>query len=458
MKTKKTTSKEKIPRALTIAGSDSGGGAGIQADLKTFAALGVHGMTAITSVTAQNTREVSAVQDLDPEIIQAQIRDVVEDIGVDAAKTGMLHTARIIEAVATQLEKYEFPLVVDPVMVAKSGAVLLEEAAVNGLKERLIPLATVATPNIPEAEKLAGFKIHSKGDVLKAAARIARLGPEAVVIKGGHSKDPKSSTDILYKAARVKRFKTPRLATSNTHGTGCCFSAAIAAHLAKGASIEEAVAEAKLLVTEAIQHSLPVGHGHGPVNPMGKLYLDAEKQRVLEDLQTAIQTLERNRETARLVPESQINLAMALSRASEPDEVAGIPGRIVKVGEGVKAVSPPRFGASRHVAATVLEAMRHDPRIRGGMNIVYSDGLLKVCKNLGLTISFYDRRAEPSKTRAKEGESTRWGAKQAIARIGFVPQIIFHRGGWGKEPMMTLLGRTASEVARMAVMIAKSYE
>ncbi|MCX8192136.1 MAG: bifunctional hydroxymethylpyrimidine kinase/phosphomethylpyrimidine kinase, partial [Nitrososphaerales archaeon] len=211
-------------RALTIAGSDSGGGAGIQADLKTFAALGVHGMSVITAITAQNTVSVSAIHDVPLDIIKAQIEAVVEDIGVDIVKTGMLHTKDVINLVADEVMEYRLPIVVDPVMVAKSGARLLREDAVNTLIERLLPLAIVVTPNRMEAEILANMNIGNLHDAEVAARRIAELGPQAVVVKGGHLSTEDKVVDTLYYKGEVKRYVGDRLDADTTHGTGCCLS------------------------------------------------------------------------------------------------------------------------------------------------------------------------------------------------------------------------------------------
>ncbi|MGD8506838.1 MAG: bifunctional hydroxymethylpyrimidine kinase/phosphomethylpyrimidine kinase, partial [Candidatus Bathyarchaeota archaeon] len=236
--------KGKIPVAITIAGSDSGGGAGIQADLKTYAALGVHGATAITSVTAQNTQKVTAIADLDGEIITQQIQAVIEDIGIDAGKTGMLHTQKIVRAVASEISKYQFPLVVDPVMIAECGAPLLKPEAMETLRTLLLPRATVLTPNKLEAEKLADRRIEDIEDAKTAAKEISEMGPEAVVIKGGHL-NLRYATDILYSKGKLEIIEAPRLAVKTTHGTGCSFSAAIAAELAKGRKISVAVENAK---------------------------------------------------------------------------------------------------------------------------------------------------------------------------------------------------------------------
>jgi len=255
-----------IPRALTVAGSDSGGGAGIQADLKTFQELGVFGMTALTAVTAQNTLGVSGVWPLPPEAVVKQIEAVATDIGVDAAKTGMLFDSAIIEAVAEAVRRFAIDkLVVDPVMVAKGGAPLLKEDAIETLRRRLLPHALLVTPNIPEAEVLTGMTIRTRADMEKAARAIVAMGAKAVVVKGGHS-DGETADDLFYDRTRVEVLSAPRVATRNTHGTGCTFSAAVTAALAKGENLLSAVRTGKAFITAAIREALDIGGGHGPTN------------------------------------------------------------------------------------------------------------------------------------------------------------------------------------------------
>jgi hydroxymethylpyrimidine/phosphomethylpyrimidine kinase len=249
---------------MTIAGSDSGGGAGIQADLKTFQALGVYGTSAITAITAQNTVGVQAVQEISTQIIAAQIDSVVEDIGVDAAKTGMLSSAEIIGTVAERVRHWKLDrLVVDPVMVAKSGDRLLREDAVQALIRDLLPLAMVLTPNVPEAEVLVGRALETDADMRQAARDILDLGPRAVLIKGGHRAG--DADDLLFDGRSFHEFTAERIDTPNTHGSGCTLSAAIAAELAQGREVVDAVGLAKRYLTEAIRRSTPLGAGHGPV-------------------------------------------------------------------------------------------------------------------------------------------------------------------------------------------------
>ena len=251
------------PRALTIAGSDSGAGAGIQADLKTFAALGVYGLSALTALTAQNTLGVSAIMDATPEFVEAQIDAVLEDIGAGAAKTGMLSSPVIIRAVAGRVRKWRLRLVVDPVMTAKGGDLLLQPEAVATLRSELLPLAEVVTPNLPEAEVLLGRRIETLDEMRAAASALYEMGSRHVVIKGGHrATEP---VDIYFDGKNFSELRAERIQTMHTHGTGCTFSAAIAAFLARGLSVEEAVAGAKRYITGAIRHAPGLGRGHGPV-------------------------------------------------------------------------------------------------------------------------------------------------------------------------------------------------
>jgi hydroxymethylpyrimidine/phosphomethylpyrimidine kinase len=256
------------PRALSIAGSDSGGGAGIQADLKTFTALGVYGMTAITAVTVQNTEGVSAVHAIPPAIVAGQIRAVAADIGVDAAKTGMLANAPIVEAVAQAISDEGISnLVVDPVVFSKHGDSLLGEDAVGALIAAILPLATIVTPNIDEAGGLAGIEVTNRDEMRVAAEVILKHGARAVLVKGGHLASEEAA-DLYLDAAGERWLSAPRVDTKHTHGTGCTLSSAIAAYLAKGEALFDAVQSAKAFVTEAIRHALAIGHGIGPVDQL----------------------------------------------------------------------------------------------------------------------------------------------------------------------------------------------
>jgi hydroxymethylpyrimidine/phosphomethylpyrimidine kinase len=254
-----------MKRALTIAGSDSGGGAGIQADLKTFAAHGVYGMSAITAITAQNTLGVSAVYPIPADIVIAQIEAVAGDIGMDAVKTGMLATAAIVEAVAATIAELDLPnVVVDPVMVAKGGARLLDEDAIEAMKTELLPRARVMTPNAAEAAALLGDNVRTLDQARAAARALKAFGAAAVIVKGGHLEGPEA-VDVLFDGREMIELSAPRIPTTSTHGTGCTFASAIAAQLALGASLHEAARRAKAYLTETIRRAPGLGGGHGPV-------------------------------------------------------------------------------------------------------------------------------------------------------------------------------------------------
>jgi hydroxymethylpyrimidine/phosphomethylpyrimidine kinase len=257
----------KVARVLIVAGSDSSGGAGIQADLKTVSKLGVYGMTAITALTAQNTVGVFGVAEMDPEFVALQMRVCFEDVGCDAIKTGMLANAGIIQAVASTISEHpEVPLVVDPVMIAKSGAPLLDPKAVETLRRTLLPLATVVTPNLHEAGSLTGRTIKDLNGMKEAARVLHGYGGKNVVLKGGHLEGP--SVDVLFDGKTFTEYPAARIETKHSHGTGCIFASAIAAGLAKGNTVRESVAVAKEFVTSAIREGLPLGRGQGPANPM----------------------------------------------------------------------------------------------------------------------------------------------------------------------------------------------
>ncbi len=261
--------------ALTIAGSDSCGGAGIQADLKTFQAIGVYGMSAVTAVTVQNTQKVHAIQEIDPEIVHDQITCLFEDIQIDAVKIGMVSSIKLVDAIAGALSEVKRPpVVLDPVMISKSGYALLRENARQALVEKLFPLADVVTPNIHEAEALVGSAITDEAGMEDAARQMTDLGAAKVVVKGGHL-DGRQATDLVYDGASFRRLSSPRTKTANTHGTGCTFSSAIAAYLARGLSFFDAVEQAKAYITGAIANALDIGKGHGPTHHFFDLYTRA---------------------------------------------------------------------------------------------------------------------------------------------------------------------------------------
>jgi hydroxymethylpyrimidine kinase/phosphomethylpyrimidine kinase len=433
-----------MKRVLTIAGSDSGGGAGIQADLKAITLLGGYGMSVITALTAQNTLGVQAIHEVPARFVETQIDSVLSDIGTDAIKTGMLANAEIIEVVAKKIRQYGVnKIVVDPVMVAKSGDSLLRKDAQDALMKRLIPLSTVVTPNLPEASVLAGFKVNSIEGMRKAAHRIHNLGARHVVVKGGHLKG--KAIDLLYDGKRYVEVEGRRIETRNTHGTGCTFASAIATLLARGETVPEAVKKGKTFITMAIQSGLPLGKGSGPTNPFAYILREMERYRVIQELKKAVEIL-RGEKIGHLIPEVSSNLGYALPQAEGMDDVAAYPGRIVRWKDTIATLSDPEFGASRHIANIILTVMKFNPEYCSAMNIRYSRENIALIKRKSFLIGYFDRRQEPKGVKEREGSSLEWGVREVLKKVRGVPDFIYDEGDVGKEPMIRVLGRNPLEV------------
>ncbi len=433
---------------LTIAGSDSGGGAGIQADLKTITVLGGFGMSAITALTAQNTREVQAIQTVPPDFVLRQIEAVATDLPIHAAKTGMLANREIVEAVSQGIGRFQISnLVVDPVFISKGGHPLLEEDAVDALTRFLFPLADLITPNLHETRILSGSGVESAEERREAARRLHAMGPGAVLIKGGHGEGPEAE-DLLFDGSAFHTYSAPRFDTPHTHGTGCTLSAAIATFLAKGLELAAAVEEAKRFITEAIRFSFPLGGGHGPTNHYAAGLGPVERDRVLGTLARAATTIQEEPSLARLSAEVQSNLGYALPGATTHEEVAAFPGRIVRLPEGLTTLRPPAFGASRHIASVILAAMQRHPQLRSTMNIRFSEAVLRKAKEKGLVAAGFDRTKEPREVKEREGSSLEWGTGEAMRGTSEVPDLVYDRGDVGKEPMVRILGTDPQDVLR----------
>ncbi|MBN1574339.1 MAG: bifunctional hydroxymethylpyrimidine kinase/phosphomethylpyrimidine kinase [Deltaproteobacteria bacterium] len=431
-------------KVLTIAGTDSGGGAGVQADLKTITALGGYGMSVICALTAQNTVGVQAIHDVPLDFIEAQFDSVMKDIGADGAKTGMLASSVVVRTVVKKVKEYKIErLVVDPVMVAKSGDPLLSEDGIKAVSEEMIPLAMVVTPNIPEAEVLSGIKIEGVDSMKRAAEIIAGLGARNVVVKGGHLEG--EAVDVLFNGAEFTLFPKERVETKNTHGTGCTFSAAIATGLASGMDVSSAVKQAELYIDTAIRFSLNVGRGHGPTNHMAWFLRDSERYGVIEELKRGAGTLVQ-KNIAPLIPEVQSNLGYALPYAVKHDHVAAFPARIIKAGGGVLVPVSPEFGASIHIANIILTAMRYDPGLRSAMNIRFGEDLIKKANDRGLAVASFSRADEPEDVKDAEGSSLAWGVSKVLSETGGTPDLIYDRGDVGKEPMIRVLGKNPGDV------------
>jgi hydroxymethylpyrimidine kinase / phosphomethylpyrimidine kinase / thiamine-phosphate diphosphorylase len=443
--------------ALSIAGSDSGAGAGIQADLKMFSALGVYGCTAITAVTAQNTKDVSKIFEVSPFIVEQQIRSVMTDMPPNAIKIGMVYSNAIIEAVYRSVKKTsQIPIVLDPILAAGTGAKLLRSDAYKSFVSKLIPLSTLITPNRMEAEKLAGIIIKTENDAIEAAKKIWKLGAENVLIKGGHVGSAEVTDILLDTTGNITKFTNPRVEVRELHGSGCNFSSAVAAYLAKGIILSEACKMANEYVHVAIKNSTKIGKGLPIANPLSVIYREADSYRVLVELQQAVEQLSTLDRFSSLIPETQTNFAYALSNAANISDVAAVRGRIIRVENFAVPASYIKFGASSHVASAVIAYMSVNPDFRCAINIRFDDSIINMCKSL-FSVSSYDRSQEPKTIKSREGSSVAWGVVAALSK-NRLADVIYHRGDVGKEPMITVFGRNPAEVVDKIKLLLKNYE
>ncbi len=433
-----------IPVSITIAGSDSSGGAGIEADLKTFAALNTYGTCAITAVTIQDTQGVYGVHPIPGIDIQRQIEVVLGDAAVKSAKTGMLYTREAVEAVVRTLDKHRVPLVVDPIFRAGSGDLLIKKDAKTVLIKKLIPEALVVTPNIFEAEEISGIKIKNIDDMKKAGKIIAKLGNEAVIIKGGHLEGG-TIIDFMHYSSKSKYYTKPR-AEIKLHGTGCTFSAAITAFLAHGCNLIESVDNAELFMLDAVTYSLEVGKGRRPVNQFAAIYREIDRPNTLGNVNSAIKMIENHPEFLPHIANVGTQVAMALPYASEFWQIAAVQGRIKKAAKKPKALGSAKFGVSTHMASVILTAMKYNPNVRAAINLHYTPELVEAFKKSGFTVTSFDRKKEPMRVKTIEGNTLAWGTDQAIRKLGKVPDVIFDVGELGKEPMLRVLGLSATDV------------
>ena len=431
--------------ALSIAGSDSSAGAGIQADLKAFSYLGVHGTTVLTCVTAQNTRQVRSIYKIPASVIEEQIESLCDDFPIAAVKTGMLYDEDIIRVVARQLKKHHLKPVVDPVMVATSGDILSHDSFLASLKKELLPSARMVTANIPEACALAAMKISGLKDVEKAAKKIFELGPADVLVKGGHLQG-KLVTDLLYDGRQFHSFTLPRIKQRKAHGSGCTLSALITGLLAVGESPIGAVQKAKAIVWSMINEGYSLGKGADMLNHSSLLQIPPvmghdERFDVWLQLKKAVETLV-SFLPSQLIPEVGMNFVYATSDAKTRNDVCGIEGRITRYKDHPLLCGSLQFGASKHVASIVLAAMSFDKSIQSAINIRYTEKTLQRCPKIGLRLASFDRRDEPSTV----SSTMEWGTKQAITTAGYVPDIICDTGSLGKEPMIRVLGKNPCDV------------
>ena len=422
---------------LSIAGSDPSSGAGIQGDLKTFSALGAYGLTVITAVTSQNTVKFRNVEEVSPDMIKNQIESVLSDFKIDAIKIGMVYSSSIIKSIYSKLRKLKIPIILDPIFESTTGGVLLQKNALRDFKKLLVPLSFVITPNIPEAERLAEMKIRTKSDVRQAAYKIRNMGAKNVIIKGGHLKG-KLVTDFVLDKSKFYSFSGKKIRMTS-HGSGCGFSASLAVSLARGKSIRESAKFAKEFAEKAIKDSEKKGSGVS----IAKTY---KQDQIEKNLADAISDFSNIKDIYKIIPECQTNFVFSKPNPRSLSDILGVSGRIVKADKTVVMAGSLRYGGSKHVGSAVLEMARKFPNTRSALNIKYEMRLIRKATAKKLLVRSYDRSLEPVRTKIKEGSSISWGIQSAFKNANRSPDVIFHKGDFGKEPMILIFGKEPHDV------------
>lgn len=400
--------------ALTVAGSDSIGGAGVQVDIKAMSVVGIHATSVITAVTAQNTQGVDGIFPMPVDFIQAQLESVLKDCDIKAVKTGMLYSAEIVETVADILEDHEAPLIVDPVMISGTGCSLCGDDFVKALKKKLLPICELVTPNMHEAETLAGMKIRNEDDITLACELIGKQG-SSVLFKGGHLRGPKV-VDYLYLSSEINKLEYPRLNKAG-HGSGCCLSAYITANMAKGLDIVNAVIKSRDMIQESIASQYAIGKGDVVVNPMVKVKGESDKFKILDSLDSAASRII-DLIPNEFVPKDGMNIAYALKDAAGPEEIAAIDKRMVVHNGILRKNGPAKFGAAEGLSYVLMEIMKHDPKSRCIMNLAYRDDIIDIMEEVGMTAVSVEM------SKGKISEAT----KKAVDLAGKIPDAIVDKG------------------------------
>ena len=443
---------------MTIAGSDSSAGAGIQADIKTFSALGVYGTTIITTLTAQNTKTISDILVVPSKFFKNQIVTTLEDIKPDVIKIGVLYTKSIINIVKSILKNYSTPIVLDPVLFSGTGIKLLDEQSFEQFKSGIIPLAHVITPNLKEAEFLSKVKISNRHDMTKAALEIFKLGASNIIIKGGHVRNKDAKViDLLFtdKNLKPQQIVHQRLKIGETHGTGCNFSAAVASFLAKGYNIGDSFKLSNSYVYEALKNSNQIGDGVLVSNPLDRMYDNSEKFKVLIELQDSVSILERMPNFFELIPETKTNFVYSIERPKNFDDIAGVLGRVTNLGINIRAPNVIQFGTSLHVSNALLAAAKFNSLFRSAINIRNNPMIIKICKN-NFKYSNYSRSKEKEESKRVEGSSIQWGITEAFKQEPDA-ELVYHDGDYGKEPMIIMFGQNPKEVLEKIRIILQNY-
>lgn len=436
-------------KLLIIAGSDTMAGAGLQADLKVAAALGVHAVTVVTAVTSQNTKGVHNIHHVPAEHIHAQLSSIALDVGFDGVKIGMLGNKETAECVHNFLKYCKKPIIIDPVIFAQSGGKLSNE----GIFENLFNIAEIITPNANEAHILTGKNIKSENDMIEVAELLSKK-VKNVLVKGG---DTDINVDVFTDGKETISLPIRRIYTKNTHGTGCSLATAIACYVLNGLKVREAVEEARKFVRAALLGGYPLGSQFGTIDQLAVLKKEALRYNVLKELYSAYQSL-RNKNVGHLIPEIQSNMVYLLPYGESTDDVAGFPGRIIRHYDDIYAAFYPDFGVSKHMASVVLAANRFFPEISAAINIKFSEKILECLKKLSFKTTSFDRKREPKIIKEREGSTLDWGVSVACEKLNEVPDAIFDRGDIGKEPVIRIFGKNPADVAKKVIKISKELK
>ena len=423
---------------LTIAGSDPSSGAGIQSDIKTFTSLGGYALTAVTSITSQNTRKFGKIEPVSQKMVKLQLESIFSDFKIDAVKIGMVYNSEIIRAIHSVLSKFRLPIVLDPVIKATTGGLLLKKQAFEEYKKRLVPLAYVITPNVTEASMLVNELVKSEKDLLRCALKIKQLGAKNVVITGFESKKNQIS-DFVLEDSKFYSISGKKISQIN-HGSGCNFSSSLTVAIARGKSLRNSVKFAKMFTFNSIKNSKKIGKGVRITNSPYK----ADKNKLI--LEKSIDEFKKIKKIYSVIPECQTNFVFSKEKTKTINDIIGITGRIVKAGKEIVVAGSLEYGGSRHVGTALLEMRKKFPTVRAALNLKYDPKIISKLIKLGYKIESYDRTKEPKKIKRKENSTISWGLTKVIKNSKVAPDVVFHKGDVGKEPMIILFGLNPNEL------------
>ena len=426
---------------LSIGGSDPSSGAGIQSDIKTFSNHNVYGFTVVTAITSQNTRKVTSIEPVSTKSLKSQLDSILSDFHVNAIKIGMVYNSQIIKMIHSKLRNIKVPIIVDPIIKSTTGTTLLKKSALHDYKKMIIPLADVITPNKYEAKILSGVT-----NVHKSAKKIQSMGAKCVIITGATSSNGKIS-DFVLEESREYVISGKKIPIKN-HGSGCNYSASIAVSLAKGNTMYNAVKTAKDYVYQSIRNSKNIGKG---VNITHKNISNG-----MRELSDSINHFKQIKNIYKIIPECQTNFVFAKKNPKNITDVLGISGRLVKSGKEVVTAGEIVYGGSQHVGTAVIQVNKKFPEVRSGLNIKYDPKIISKAKKSKFTVLSYDRSKEPKKSKQKENSSISWGISSSLNAKS--PDIIYHKGDLGKEPMILIFGKNPDDVVKKASKITAYWK